>query len=229
MYWIGYTDNMYSIALHKDTAIKPLINFIESTNNKRARIGAVYTLHLIGIDRKIVGRFTEDFVNKNARDALLYLLKYDDIRNTTMELLIRDPWLSDVSKLFSLLNNEDSSPGDYVNGLLHYRLKEIPLNQAIPEDIGNLTVSFPTSYPDQTARDFGVEAESQEILRSIAALHDRKVKVDTALFGEKLWGNMYYPIEGKLLNYKWRISVGDFLNKIATPNMIRNLEWITLF
>jgi hypothetical protein len=29
-YWIGYTDDMYSIAAHGDEAIDPLLNFIKS-------------------------------------------------------------------------------------------------------------------------------------------------------------------------------------------------------
>jgi len=29
---------------------------------------------------------------------------------------------------------------------------------------------------------------------------------------------MYYPIDGKLINNKWCIAIGDFLNKIAIPN-----------
>jgi hypothetical protein len=194
------------------------LHFIETTNDHYAKTGAVYALHLIGINRKVAGRLNEDFVKKNAREALLYLLKYNDLRKTIMELLIRDPWLSDVPKLFLLLDNEKSSPGPYVNGLLHYRVKEIPLNKAIPEDIGALMVNFPTLYPDMRAFDFGVEPESQIILHLIAALNNSKVKVDSMLFGHKLWGSSYSPIEGKLVNYEWRITIGDFLRKIAIPN-----------
>jgi len=217
-YWIGYTDDMYSIATHGDSAIEPLIKFVEHTQDQDAKIGGVYTLHLIGIDRQIVGRFTERFINKNAREALLYLLKYHDLDATVMELLIRDPWLSDVPKLFAILNNEKTSPWYLVNGLLHYELDGIKFNQSIPDDIGKLTVNFPIDYPDTRMRDFGVEAESQLILHSIADLHSRKIRVDSALFGARLWGNMYYPIYGQLIDNKWRITIADFLNKIAIPN-----------
>jgi hypothetical protein len=123
MYWIGYTDDMYSIAAYKDRAIQPLIKFIETNDNEDAKIGAVYALHLIGINSEIVGRFTEKFTNKNAREALLYLLKYHDLDGTIMELLIRDPWLSDVPVLFSRLSTEDKAPW-YLVAVAQLRLAE---------------------------------------------------------------------------------------------------------
>jgi hypothetical protein len=215
---IGYTNNMYSIAARGDSAIKPLLHFIETTNDNYAKIGAIYTIHLIGINRKTISRFGETFVDKKARETLLYLLKYNDLGGTIIKLLIRDPWLSDVPSLFSALNNERPTSWYLVNGLLHYQITGIPLNSAIPEKIGNLTVNFPTSYPDMRATDLGVEPESQEILHSIAALHNQNIKFDSSLFGAKLWSNMYYPIDGKLINNKWCIAIGDFLNKIAIPN-----------
>jgi hypothetical protein len=96
MYWIGYTNDMFSIAARGDSAIGPLVKVVETSSNQKARLGAIYTLHLIGINRKIIGRFVEAFVDANARKALLSLLKYDDLQPTIMELLIRDPWKTEV-------------------------------------------------------------------------------------------------------------------------------------
>jgi len=70
-YWIGYTDDMYSIAAHNDAAIPPLLELIEQTKNPKAAYGAVLTIHLIGIERTVKGRFYEEFKNKKARAALL--------------------------------------------------------------------------------------------------------------------------------------------------------------
>ena len=60
-YWIGYTKDMYSIAAHGDDAIYPLLSFIKKAKSNRAKYGAILSLHLIGIDRKIAGRFYEEF------------------------------------------------------------------------------------------------------------------------------------------------------------------------
>lgn len=59
-YWIGYTDDMYSIAAHGDDAIAPLIALARTTTSDHAKYGAVLTLHLLGIERQsaIPGRPT---------------------------------------------------------------------------------------------------------------------------------------------------------------------------
>ena len=33
LYWIGYTEDMFSIAARKDAAIQPLLNFIDTSQN----------------------------------------------------------------------------------------------------------------------------------------------------------------------------------------------------
>ena len=65
---------MFSIASRGEIAIPTLMEFIKNTPSKKGKIGAIYTLHLIGIDRQIVGRFEEKFVKTEARSALLKLL-----------------------------------------------------------------------------------------------------------------------------------------------------------
>ena len=71
MYWIGYTEDMYSIAARGDSAIQSLINVLQSSSNSYAKYGAIYCLHLIGINSTIEGRFYEKFVSPKARTALL--------------------------------------------------------------------------------------------------------------------------------------------------------------
>ncbi len=61
MYWIGYTDYMFSVAARGNDAIPVLINFVDTSKNQHAQEGAIYTLHLIGINGIIAGRFGESF------------------------------------------------------------------------------------------------------------------------------------------------------------------------
>ena len=91
-YWIGYTDDMFSIAARRESAIQPLLEFIRNSANPQGKYGAVYCLHLIGINCRIVGRFKEEFANKKAREALLSLLIYPEIAPVIIRLLMRDPW-----------------------------------------------------------------------------------------------------------------------------------------
>jgi hypothetical protein len=65
MYWIGYTNDMFSIAARGDSAIGPLVKVVETSSKLKERLGAIYTLHLIGIDRSIKGRGNEPFVNRD--------------------------------------------------------------------------------------------------------------------------------------------------------------------
>jgi hypothetical protein len=42
-YWIGYTNDMFSIASHGDEAVPALANFFKTTKNKSGKIGAIYS------------------------------------------------------------------------------------------------------------------------------------------------------------------------------------------
>jgi hypothetical protein len=218
MYWIGYTDDMYSIAAHKDSAIKSLMEFIDTSHNEHAQFGAIYTLHLIGINSQVIGRFTEGFTNRNARKALLSLLKNDDFGQTIMELLVRDPWQSDVPELFSIIKDSKTSCWYIINGLMHYGLTDISLNQDIPEEIGNIRFTFPYSDVTTLVPDFDLEGQIQEILHSIKSLNNPHIVVDNNLFGKELWGSMRYKIGGDSVNHKWGTTVSNFLRQFAENN-----------
>jgi hypothetical protein len=150
-YWIGYNDLMYSIAVHSDSAIQPLLNFIDTTYSYKAKFAAIYTIHLIGIDCKIAGREIEEFKNIKAREALLNLLVKDDkLRMEIMRLLIRDPRESDIPKLFNILESSPMDCWQITSGLLRYDLKNIPFDQKVPENLLSKRITFKDTiyFPD---------------------------------------------------------------------------------
>lgn len=136
-YWIGYTDDMYSIALYKDKAIEKLTDFIDTSHNVHAKDGALYTLHLIGINFRVVGRFSEDFEDKNAREALLKYLDDKELNETVMFLIMRDPWLSDIPKLMEYLSEPDRDYAKVLSALQRYAFKGKPFDQEIKDTIFN--------------------------------------------------------------------------------------------
>src|SRR5262249_27795033 len=95
-YWIGYNNDMFSIAARAADAIQPLLNVLKRPSPDGEKEGALLCLHLIGIDRRIAGRFSENFVNPKARNALLDALRDTSIQVYVMRLLERDPWQSDI-------------------------------------------------------------------------------------------------------------------------------------
>ena len=132
-YWIGYTDDMYSIARHRNNAIKPLMNFIDTATSTKARMGAVLALHLVGIESKIAGRFFEKFVDTLAREALLYYLNDDSLHDEVVSLLKRDPWLSDIPPYMDYLSRPCKDYSAVLSALIRYDVPNRPFGQEIPE------------------------------------------------------------------------------------------------
>ncbi|MES2486450.1 MAG: hypothetical protein V4581_10970 [Bacteroidota bacterium] len=183
-YWIGYTNDMFSIASHNDAAIPLLVNFFKSTQNKKGKTGALYTLHLIGINRTITGRFTEDFVNPIARVALLNLLEDEEFIGVIMELLKRDPWQSDIPRLFEIIrkNYNDSAVYPIINALERYRIERLPINNYIPDSINDLIirpVGDSTSIPDFTDN-------KKLALWFFEKKYPDSVKVEAALYADEI-------------------------------------------
>ena len=142
-YWIGYTDEMYAIASNEDAAINKLVDYINSTHNLHGRIGAVYCLHLIGIDSKVVGRYVEKFVNTNARNALLSLINQQDLTDLIISLLARDPWQSDLPVLSQMLKSGTNKT--LINALFRYWIDardEIPFRDSISTSTKAIQVFF---------------------------------------------------------------------------------------
>ena len=134
-YWIGYTDDMYSIAAHGEEAIDPLLNFIKNSKSTKARYGALLTLHLIGIESKIAGRFHEKFKNKRVRNYFYELLNDESLRDQVILLLVRDPWPDDLSHLFTLLGHlSDDKCKPLVNALFRYNPTNSSFGGNLPKD-----------------------------------------------------------------------------------------------
>lgn len=122
-YWIGYTDDMFSIAAHGEDAIAPLLNFIKNTSSEKAHYGALLSLHLIGIESTIAGRFYEEFKSEKVRAAFYGLLENPKLRDQVLLLLVRDPWPTDLPHVFKLLTTvPDENCRPTVNGLFRYSL-----------------------------------------------------------------------------------------------------------
>lgn len=123
LYWIGYTGDMYSIASHREQAIGPLVNLIRTNSSEHAREGALLTLHLIGIESRVVGRFHEEFKSKTVRAAFYDFLEDPGLRDKVLLLLVRDPWPSDVPHIMKILAREgDTDCRQTVNALFRYSL-----------------------------------------------------------------------------------------------------------
>jgi hypothetical protein len=146
-YWIGYTDDMYSIAYHKDNAVKPLLNLIKTSDSLKTKFGCLYTLHLIGINSHIAGRTSEEFKDTLSRKAILSLIGDKQLKATAMSLLSRDPWLFDIPYFIDYISKSDSNNLDVLRGLRPYliKIKDRPLWQDLPEEILNKDITIKTN------------------------------------------------------------------------------------
>jgi hypothetical protein len=136
-YWIGYTDDMFSIASYGNQAIDPLMKFISNTNSQTGKIGALYTIHLIGINSTVVGRDHEEFKDTLARTTLLSYIEDPRLYSTSLDLLRRDPWLSDLQTYMRFLKHPTHNYSKLLLVLKRYRLKNIPFWQDLPIEINN--------------------------------------------------------------------------------------------
>lgn len=151
IYWIGYPDLMYSIAYHKDKAIQPLVDFINRVDSAEAKVYALYTLHLIGIESSTGGRrITEDFKNPKARKAILQFVNNDDLHQTVLRLLIRDPWRMDIPYYMEYLSRPNKDYLKVLRALSRFQLlKDRPLCQQIPAYLCKIDVNVKYSDADQ--------------------------------------------------------------------------------
>ncbi len=136
-WYIGYNDLMYSIAIHGDSAINLLVDFYHQTKSYNAKIAALQTLHLIGINCLIEHeKQFESFSNLNARKALLQILSEDDsLQSKVMMLLSRRALASDVPVLMDIMKSSKSDCWGISCGLLRYKLRNIPIAQKVPIEL----------------------------------------------------------------------------------------------
>ncbi len=208
-YWIGYTDDMFSIARYGDTAIKLLTDFINKNTSYKARIGAVYTLHLIGTNSKVTGRFYETFTNIKAREALLHLLNEEDLQDRVMGLLIRDPKTADVKYIMEAMINSKTDCWTLVNGLIRYNLSGIPIHQELPHNIWSIHVSLKYTDPMSLSADYDFDGQIREALDSIKRLKSGFISIEDTLFHTKeLAGNFRTKLSSDL-------SIHDFLSDLT--------------
>jgi hypothetical protein len=148
----------------------------------------LYTLHLIGIDRQIVGRFTERFVDSNARSTLLQLLSDHEYAQDIIELLMRDPWRSDIPYLLDFLQTEtdDKATWPIVNALCRYRMPDLPYNNTLSKNIESLTVSLNVKNENTLERDFDFNAQIKEALKEFDNKYPDFVIVDSTLYYDNL-------------------------------------------
>jgi hypothetical protein len=144
-YWIGYIDDMYLIASYNDKAVKPLINLINSTDSLKTKIGALYTLHLIGIESTIAGRFIENFKDTLARRAILSFVNNNDLHVYAISLLMRDPWNLDISTYMNYLSQPNKDYKYILSALARYKISDRPFGQKIPETILTKDVKVATN------------------------------------------------------------------------------------
>ncbi len=211
-YWIGYTDDMYSIAAHGEAAVGPLVKFIQATPSFKARYGAVYCLHLIGIHSNEAGRMHEDFRSLTARQALRNLLIQDDLRHLVIKLLIRDPWQSDVPYLMAALEKRGTDDWALVNSLVRYRVTELPIQQPIPADIGTELIKVPKFH---WRLDFRLAAneQMQQVVGRIRKLQPVYITVEDSLEQAPLSGSTGSVSERELpiREFLYRMTEVDYL------------------
>ena len=209
-YWIGYTQDMFSIASRGDSAIPVLMEFFNSTQNKKGKLGAIYTLHLIGINRQIVGRFEEKFINPEARSALLKLLPQPEFTYAVTELLMRDPWKSDIPYLFEILqsgaNEETCWP--IINSLKRYKISEVPITSYLVDSLRTLSIRLKADNETILDPDFDFNGQIKEALKEFRKRYPDKIKVEEELFNDEL--SVYYKTR-----LERSLSISDFLRGLA--------------
>jgi hypothetical protein len=188
---------MFSIAAHGDAAIEPLMNFIGAAAKPHGRYGAVFALHLIGINNKIAGRFYEEFTSVKARTALRELMQIEELQDPIMELLKRDPWQSDVPCLFAALSQSKADDWPLVNGLTRYKVPRMPMHETIPSELGtsfkvpaiqhNTSKQLGQIVTDDEYADY--DKQLLKILTNLQQHEQNLISIDESLFHTKLWGS----------------------------------------
>ena len=166
-YWIGYTENMFSIAYHRESAIPVLLNFFKNGSNDFGKIGTIYTLHLIGIESNVAGRLIENFKNAKARQALLNLLPQAKYSREIVKLLMRDPWKSDVPFFINTLKADSSQQVTcpIISALNRYNLKYLPINNEIPNNVLDQNISIKNKNTIELQTDFDFNSQIKEALK----------------------------------------------------------------
>jgi hypothetical protein len=214
-YWIGYTDNMFSIAAKQSKAITPLLDLIDTCQSYHTKLGALYTLHLIGIDSRIEGRFIETFSNMEARRALLLQLKKPELRRVTVSLLIRDPKLSDIPEIIKILKADTTDCWELNNFITQFAI-DLPIHQNIPESFFKF---LELDYTEDLENNLELKIDS--LMQIVFQLNSGKIEIDSNILYKSYWKPLlsnsatHYMNENKL----W-INLTHFLYKSTNVDYI---------
>ena len=202
VYWIGYNAQMIAVAARGDQAISPLVELIKTTNDPKVKRAGLLTLHLVGIDGKVAGRFFEDFKDRAAREALWKLMAVEGLTDDVVQLLKRDPWPADVPAMIDALTRVKEECPLTLNALSRYPLPpgKRPINTLGASGLDGMTIRFtlPRKYTDRDYVRIAIE--------SIKASLSNRVDVEEGLLDQISTSSTYGNPEPK----EW---IGD-LNKL---------------
>jgi hypothetical protein len=183
-----------------------LVKFINNSNSTHARVGALYTLHLIGINSKIVGRFFEKFENSIARKAIIQYINNDKLHETVVELLMRDPWASDIPVFINYLLKLNHDYSAILSAMQRYEVKNKPFGQELTD----------TFYSNKTLIKSS-ESYSRNPYYDMIALKESFVEniyIDTAISNSKEWITSIENINMDLIKTEYQSS-GTLLSTLT--------------
>lgn len=220
-YYIGYTDLMFAIAHKGDRVVDTLVDYYKTTQSHAARLGIIYTLHLIGIKGKIAGRHFEIFKSKKAREALLSLIPYGKYNQAIATLLMRDPWLSDVPALIKYLEHEKNTEYTWpvVKALIRYNPPRFCIGQDINELAQNYTITNP-EYTSYHLEDTVFNTVTKNSLRLFEDTYPHFIQVAPVLFTQNLIGDYRFGSEESISLIKFmcghNTGIVDFFTSVST-------------
>lgn len=224
---IGYTETMYSIAAWRDSALQPLTEFIGKTKCLKAKVGALYSLYLIGVKSYVDSIAPHNkFTDVNSRSAILKLLVSEDSLNYWIaDVLKRNPIYNDIGWLMTALETEKGEKWPIVNLLTIYELPGFPIHQKIAKEIADIEILIPKLPFEE------IEKQTHLALLEIANLKQKPIEVDDVLLHQKQ--NKYvirsFKVQRADLNKeKFKLKVGDFVENMCTVdrfNCGNNLQY----
>ncbi len=130
-----------------------MTELVKSATDPRLRHAGLLTLHLVGIGGTVAGRFTEDFTNRTAREALWKLLAVEGLTDEVADLLKRDPWPADVPAIMDALAQVKGDCPRTLNALARYPIPpgRRPFDNLGQTGWGGVTVRFtiPKTYTER--------------------------------------------------------------------------------
>lgn len=176
-----YNQTISLISSYGDAAIEPLMTFIDTTKNFKAKYAACLTIHYIGINQTKISREREEFKNEKARSALLRLLANDDMQYTAMSLLVRNPWQTDVPTLIKVMkSSNDSWPVS--NGLERYWLPNPPIKNKTRELLNTFYISI-----KRPKKPYNDEEFYKVIFRKFEKKYKGLIQIEDTLFNYRFY------------------------------------------